>query len=399
MTYLDHAATTQPRAEVLQAMWPYLTNEFGNASSVHERGQHAAEALNRARTVLAELTGFRPSDIVFTSGGTEADNLGIVGLALANPRGRHIVSARTEHDAVLQSIAWLERIHGFETSWVEAQPDGSMLVESLHDALRPNTTLVSLMLVNNEIGTVNPIAELTTAAHAVGALVHCDAVQAAGWFDLRGLGVDALAISGHKIGAPQGVGAALIRSHLPLEPTVWGGGQQDGRRSGTENVAGAVALATALALAERDRLAGASERIAALRDRLIDGVLTLAPQARLTGPGSIRPLRSLSGGEAGIETRRTEIARAPHIASFVFEHVNGEALLIELERHGVICSSGSACAAGRTDPSHVLLALGFPPALAHTSVRFSLGHDTTELDINQALTALAASLKSLAPEA
>lgn len=374
-------------------MWPYLTERFGNAASVHERGAAAADAIARARAVLAELTGFSPADVVFTSGGTEADNLGIVGLALANPRGKHLISAKTEHEAVLQSIAWLERVHGFETSWVELLPDGSMTPEALRAALRPDSTLVSLMLVNNEIGTVNPITELAAVAHEAGALMHCDAVQAAGWFDLRGLGVDALAISGHKIGAPQGIGAALIRSSLPLEPTVWGGGQQHGRRSGTENVAGAVALATALALAERDRLAGASERIAALRDRLIDGVLALAPTARLTGPAISR---SLSEGGAGIETQRSVASRAPHIASFVFERINGETLLIELERHGVVCSSGSACAAGSTDPSHVLIALGMAAELAHTSVRFSLGHDSTETEVDQALTALEMVLAKLA---
>lgn len=372
--YLDNAATTRPRPEALAAMWPYLTDQFGNPSSVHERGAQAKDAMDRARTVLAELSGFRPEDVVFTSGGTEADSLALIGLALANPRGRHLVSARTEHEAVLASIDQLVRLHGFAVSWVELAADGSVSAEALRAALRPDTALVSLMLVNNEIGTVQPIAELAAVAHEAGALFHTDAVQAAGWLPLAGLGVDALSLSGHKIGAPQGVGAALIRAELALEPTVPGGGQQRGRRSGTENVPGAVALATALALAERDRLAGASERIAAVRDALIRRVGEIAPQAQLTGPAS---------------------GRAPANASFVFAGLNGEALLIELERHGVICSSGSACAAGRTDPSHVLLALGFSPELAHTSVRFSLGHDSTAADIEQAATALQASLNSL----
>lgn len=374
MPYFDHAATTQPRAEVLQAMWPYLTEQFGNASSVHERGKHAAEALDRARMVLAQLTGFASEDVVFTSGGTEADNLGIVGLALANPRGRHIISARTEHEAVLQSIAWLERMHGFTVTWLELDEAGVVTPAALSAALRPDTTLVSLMLVNNEIGTVQPIAKLAELAHASGALVHCDAVQAAGWFELTGLDVDALALSGHKIGAPQGIGAALIRSQLQLEPTVWGGGQQAGHRSGTENVPGAIALATALALAERDRLAGTSERVATLRDRLIAGVLAVAPQARITGPTQ---------------------QRAPHIASFVFANVNGESVLLGLEERGILCSSGSACAAGSTDPSHVLIALGFDSALAHTSVRFSLGRETTEAEVDQAVSTLEATLAAL----
>ena len=393
MAYFDHAATTQPRPEALQAMWPYLTEQFGNASSVHERGANAANAMDWARTVIAECTGFRASDVIFTSGGTESDNLAIVGIALANPRGRHIVSARTEHEAVLQSIAWLERMHGFEVSWIELDDTGLVSPSALQDVLRSDTTLVSLMLVNNEIGTVQPVAELAAIAHESGALVHCDAVQAAGWCDLSGLGVDALALSGHKIGAPQGIGVALIRSNLALEPAVWGGGQQDGRRSGTENVGGAVAMATALALAERDRQQGAAERVTALRDRLIEGVLAAAPQAKLTGPNPRFP----SGGAAGGSPERSRgvEGRAPHIASFVFEDVSGEALLVDLERRGVVCSSGSACAAGKNEPSHVLLALGYSPELAHTSVRFSLGRETTEADVAIAIEALQQSLTDL----
>ncbi|MFM6974721.1 MAG: cysteine desulfurase family protein [Agromyces sp.] len=373
MTYLDHAATTQPRAEVLQAMWPYLTTEFGNAASVHERGHAAAHAIERARFVIAELTGFQPDDVIFTSGGTEADNLGIAGLALANPRGKHIVSARTEHNAVLETLAWLERWHSFEVSWIAVDAEGRITEDALRAALRPDTTLVTLMLVNNEIGTVHPITELTAVAHEVGALVHCDAVQAAGWLPLGGLGVDALSLSGHKIGAPQGVGVTCVRAALPIEPTVWGGGQQAGRRSGTENVAGSVALATALALAERDRLDGLPERIAELRDRLIAGVRAVAPFAQLTGARD---------------------DRAAQIASFVFSDVNGEAVLLGLEERGVVCSSGSACAAGSTDPSHVLTAIGLPEALAHTAVRFSLGRDTTADEIDRAVTALEHTLKA-----
>ena len=428
--YLDHAATTPTRPEVLQAMWPYFTSQFGNPSSVHELGFAAADALGRSREVIAGLTGFSPEDVVFTSGGTEADNLAVVGLALANPRGRHIVAARSEHEAVLQSIAWLERIHGFSVSWLELEADGRISAESLSGALRPDSTLLSVMMVNNEIGTVQPIAELATMAHAHGALVHCDAVQAAGWFDLRELGVDALAISGHKLGAPKGIGAALIRSTQPLEPTVWGGGQQLGRRSGTENVAGAVALATAFALAERDRLNGVDQRVALLRDQLIEGVLRIAPSAELTGPRvstampaasslserpipsalverSERPSTSASpplgnqmtpGSRAersAVEGRPRGTQRAPHIASFVFRDVNGESVLLGLEERGVLCSSGSACAAGSTKPSHVLRALGLSESLAHTSVRFSLGPESSQADVEAALSALEATLGSL----
>lgn len=378
MIYLDNAATSRPRAEALEAMWPYVTAEFGNPSSVHERGAHAAEALSRARTVIAEITGFASSDVIFTSGGTEADNLALIGLALASPRGRHVVSAPTEHEAVLQSIDYLVRLHGFTVSWVSPERDGTVSAETLRQALRADSTLVSLMLVNNEVGAINDVVHLAQIAHDAGALFHSDAVQAPGWLPLAGLGVDALTLSGHKIGAPQGIGVAVIRSSLPLEPTVLGGGQQKGRRSGTENVAGAVALATALALAERDRLTGVGQRVSELRDKLIEGVRRSVPEAHLTGP------------EPGAH-------RVAHIASFVLEKVSGEAILLELERRGVTCSSGSACAAGKNEPSHVLLALGYSPELAHTSVRFSLGHETDATEIDRTLQALIESVRTLVP--
>lgn len=372
--YLDHAATTPPRAEALQAMWPYLTDRFGNPSSVHERGHLAADALHRARTVIAELTSAAPDDVIFTSGGTESNNLGIVGLALAHPRGRHVVAARTEHQAVLKSIDALERLHGFAVTWLDVNHDGSINLDDVAAAVRDDTTLLTLMLANNEVGVIHPVAAAADIAHARGALVHCDAVQAAGWLDLTGLNVDALALSGHKVGAPQGIGAVVIPARLRVEPTVWGGGQQDARRSGTENLPGAIALATALALDERDRHADSTERVTQLRDTLIDGVLSVAPNATLTGPRS---------------------NRAPHIASFVFSGVNGETVLLALEERGIICSSGSACAAGRTDPSHVLLALGYAPQDAQTAIRFSLGRETSAEDIAATIEALRDTLSTL----
>lgn len=355
-------------------MWPYLTDRFGNPSSVHERGHLAADALHRARTVIAELTSAAPDDVIFTSGGTESNNLGIVGLALAHPRGRHVVAARTEHQAVLRSIDALERLHGFAVTWLDVNHDGSINLDDVAAAVRDDTTLLTLMLANNEVGVIHPVAAAADIAHARGALVHCDAVQAAGWLDLTGLNVDALALSGHKVGAPQGIGAVVIPARLRVEPTVWGGGQQDARRSGTENLPGAIALATALALDERDRHADSTERVTQLRDTLIDGVLSVAPNATLTGPRS---------------------NRAPHIASFVFSGVNGETVLLALEERGIICSSGSACAAGRTDPSHVLLALGYAPQDAQTAVRFSLGRETSAEDIAATIEALRDTLSTL----
>ena len=235
MIYLDHAATTPMKPEALQAAWPWLTNEFGNPSSTHELGHRSRTALEDARARVAKFFNARPAEITFTSGGTESDNLAIIGLALANPRGRHIVSARTEHEAVLSAIEFLERVHGFETSWLELDEFGQVI--NLVDALRPDTTLVTLMAANNEIGTIHNIADLAAEAHKFGALFHTDAVQAVGWvdLDLKKLGVDALSISGHKFGAPKGSGVLVLRSGAHAEPLIHGGGQENSLRAGTYN--------------------------------------------------------------------------------------------------------------------------------------------------------------------
>lgn len=367
--YLDHAATTPVNPAALQAAWPWLTSEFGNPSSTHEYGNRASTALENARARVAKFLNVRPAEITFTSGGTESDNLAIVGLALANPRGKHIVSARTEHEAVLAAIEFLERIHGFETTWLEMDEFGQ--TRNLAAALRADTTLVSLMLANNEIGTLHPISEYAKLAHEVGALFHTDAVQAVGWceLDAQTMGVDALSVSGHKLGAPKGSGVLVLRSRAHAEPLIHGGGQEHGLRSGTENVAWAVAIATAL-----DALPSARDdaiRVAKLRDEFISNVLAKIPNAKLTG----HPTN-----------------RLPNIASFTLEGVSGEAVLLELERRGVIVSSGSACAAGGDEPSHVLLAIGISPEVAQTAVRFSFSHETTETELSQAATALAESV-------
>ena len=370
MIYLDHAATTPVKPEVLQAAWPWLTSEFGNPSSTHELGHRSSVALEEARATVAKFFNVRPTEITFTSGGTESDNLAIIGLALANPRGKHIVSARTEHEAVLAAIEYLERVHGFETSWLELDEFGQVL--DLESALRPDTTLVSLMTANNEIGTLHNIAKLAAAAHKVGALFHTDAVQAVGWVDLdiKKLGVDALSISGHKFGAPKGSGVLVLRAAAHAEPLIHGGGQESGLRSGTENVAWAVAVATAL-----DSLSSATaeaERVTQLRNDFIVEVLAQLPNAKLTGH---------------------PINRSANITSFTFEGVSGEAVLLELERRGVIVSSGSACAAGSDNPSHVLLAIGVQPEVAQTAIRFSFSHETTALELTDAATALVESVK------
>ncbi|MBK5238237.1 MAG: cysteine desulfurase [Actinomycetales bacterium] len=372
MIYLDNAATTPVHPEALQAAWPWLTTEFGNPSSTHDLGQRASVALSEARATVATWLDCRPNEVVFTSGGTEGDNLAIMGLALANPRGRHIISARTEHEAVLATIDALVRVHNFAVSWLPVSPTGEVTLADVSAALRPDTTLVTLMLANNEIGTIHPIAAISELAHSVGALMHTDAVQAAGWLDTRvtALGVDALTLSGHKLRAPKGSGVVYIRGRLAVEPILHGGGQEFERRSGTENVAWAVAFATAIS-----RLGDPAQegpRVCSLRDAFITSVLAAVPRAQLTGPAA-------NPGAA---------ARHPAIASFTFAGLNGETLLLELESKGIIVSSGSACAAGNTDPSHVLLAVGVDPDVAQTSVRFSFSHETTVEDLEQTLTAL-----------
>ena len=357
MIYLDAAATTPVRREVLDAMWPYLTGEFGNPSSHHTLGEQAAKALADARSRVAGILGCRASEVIFTSGGTEADNLAIKGIALAAPRGRHIVTSAIEHEAVLESCDYLRRQHGFEITIVPVDADGLVTVKVFEQALRPDTTLCSIMLANNEVGTIQSIAELARIARERGVPMHTDAVQAAGALDLNvaNLGIDAMSLSGHKLGAPKGIGVLFVRGRLQMEPVNHGGGQERGRRSGTENVAGAVGFATALELATASR----EERMAqlsALRDELIRGVLSAVPEAMLTGH---------------------PIQRLPNNASFCFPSTSGEAVLLQLEERGIVCSSGSACAAGSDQPSHVLLAMGIVPEVAQTAVRFTLSDSTS----------------------
>lgn len=362
MIYLDAAATTAARREVLEAMWPYLTGDFGNPSSHHTVGESAARALKSARAEVAGWIGCRPGELVFTSGGTEGNNLAIKGIALGSVSpgstgGRHLVTTPIEHEAVLESVDFLRRVHGFEVTFLEVDDAGRVTVDALASALRDDTTLVSVAFANNEVGTVQPIRELAALAHERGVPFHTDAVQAAGWLDcnVHTLGVDALTVSGHKLGTPKGVGAVYLRGRLPVEPVLHGGGQERGRRSGTENVAGAVGLATAARLAESERVESA--RLASsIRDEFITAVLSAVPSARLTGHPR---------------------DRLPAMASFVFEGTSGESVLLQLEQRGIVSSSGSACAAGSDEASHVLTALGYRAELAQTAVRFSWGREVT----------------------
>jgi len=352
--YLDNAATTPVRPEVLEAMTPYLTRYFGNPSSHHEVGEAAASALDDARRRVASVLGMRPGDVLFTSGGTESNNAAIKGIALGSGR-RHLVTTAIEHESVLASADYLQRLHGIEVTHAPVDDTGTLTPDALATALRDDTALVSVGYANNEIGTVQDVAALAAVTHARGVPLHLDAVQAAGWLPLSGTGADAVTIAGHKIGAPKGTGILAVRGRLPFEPLLHGGGQERGRRSGTPDVAGAVGIAAALTLAEAER-AGEAARVSALRDAFIARVLALVPGARLTGHST---------------------HRLPGTASFVFPGTNGETVLLELERRGIVSSSGSACAAGSDEASHVLLAIGVGHDDARTAVRFTMPHGLT----------------------
>ncbi|WP_412162630.1 cysteine desulfurase family protein [Curtobacterium flaccumfaciens] len=361
MFYLDRAATTPVRREVLEAMWPYLTGVFGNPSSTHGVGDEAARGLTAARAAVAGVLGCRPAEVVFTTGGTEGANTAIKGIALAAPRGRHVVTSAIEHEAVLESCAYLARFHDFDVTVLPVGPDGRVDPAALRAALRADTTLVSIAHADNEIGTVQDVPALAAVAHEVGARFHTDAVQSAPWLPigLGALGVDALSLSGHKLGAPKGTGVLAVRSGVPLEPLLHGGGQERGRRSGTEDVAGAVAVATALGLAAETVRSGEGTATT-VRDAVLDGVLDAVPGAFVTG---------------------SREHRLPGHASFCFPGVNGETVLLELEQRDVVSSSGSACAAGSTEASHVLTALGIPEDVARTALRLTFDAALTSDDV------------------
>ena len=375
LIYLDAAATTPVRREALEAMWPYLTGAFGNPSSHHSLGAHAARALASSRERVAACLRCRPGEIIFTSGGTEADNLAIKGLALAAPRGRHIVTTAIEHEAVLASCDFLARHHGFTVSFVPVDSEALVHVDDFKAALRPDTTLCTVMLANNEVGTIQPVAELAALARGKGIPFHTDAVQACGALPLHvpALNVDAISLSGHKFGAPKGIGALFVRGRFALEPVLHGGGQERGRRSGTENVAGAVAFATAMELSVQE-IDSKAAQLATLRDQLIAGVLATTPGTLLTGHAT---------------------QRLPNNASFCFPSTAGEAVLLQLEERGVLCSSGSACAAGSSEPSHVLTAMGLGAAIAQTAVRFTLTPDTTSAQVDEVIAKVHSSITAL----
>ena len=363
--YLDYASTTPVHPKVLEAVAPYWRQEFGNPSNLYALGRRAGDALDRARAQVAGILGSHEDEIVFTGGGSESDNLALKGVAMATPRRRHLVTTTIEHSAVLGAARDLQEHWGMEVTYVPVDARGIVDPGALVAALRPDTCLVSVMLANNEIGTIQPVAEIARACRARGVPIHTDAVQAAGFLDVNvdRLGVDLLSLSGHKVYAPKGVGVLYVRRDTPLVPLIHGGNQEGQRRAGTQNVAGIVGCGVALELVEQHRAATCA-RLTALRDRLIAGIEAAVPGALLNG-----------------DRHR----RLPGNANFCFGDVQGETILLELEHEDVYASSGSACHAGSQDPSHVLLAIGRSAELAHTAVRLTLGAPSTEAEIDRVL--------------
>ena len=395
---LDQAATGAVRREVLEAMWPYLTGDYGNPSSTHSLGRSAAEGLDRARALIARAAGVRAPQVVLTGGGTEADNLAVIGLtlgAIASGRGRHVIVSAVEHEAVLASADHLERWHDVEVTRLPVDNSGRTDAALLRAALRDDTALVSVQHANNEVGTVQPVRELGEEARARGALFHVDAVQTAGWLSLDPAAspelsagaladadlssADAVSVSAHKLGGPKGVGALILRTRARLEPIIHGGGQEGDRRSGTQNVAGAVGLAVALTLAEDEREAHPDRWSAEARrrDAFIAAVVEAVPGAQLTGH---------------------PVERLPAHASFVVPGLGGEPLLQALDDRGILASSGSACAAGRDEPSPVLLAMGYAADTARTAIRFTWGASTIQESLDAAVRTLAESAATLRGE-
>ncbi len=366
--YMDNAATTRVIEPVFEAMKPYLCDIYGNPSSVHGFGREALTALDRARGQVAAALGAQSSEIYFTGCGTESDNWAIRGAAYARKdRGNHIITTQIEHHAVLHTCQQLEK-EGFEVTYLPVDEFGLVHPEELEKALRPETTVVSIMYANNEIGTIEPIAELCRIARAHGALFHTDAVQAVGHvpIDVKALDVDMLSLSGHKLHAPKGVGALYIRKGLHIQRFMEGGAQERNQRAGTENVASIVAMGAAIELAVK-HLTENVAKIAAMRDRLTRRILAEIPYTRLNG----HPEKRLPGN-----------------VNVCFRFIEGEALLLSLDLMGIAGSSGSACTSGSLDPSHVLLAIGLPHEIAHGSLRLSLSEENTMEEVDYVVDAL-----------
>ncbi|MFI3226785.1 MAG: cysteine desulfurase NifS [Clostridia bacterium] len=360
--YADNAATTPISPYVLDAMMPHLTSEYGNASSLYSIGQKTKQAMEESRQKVADAIGAKSKDeIIFTAGGSESDNLALKGYMFGRSRkGTHIITSKIEHHALLETCNFLEK-QGFEVTYLDVDGNGMISLDDLKAAFRPETAIVSIMSANNEVGTIQPIKEIGTLCRENGIIFHTDAVQAIGHMpiDVVDMNIDMLSLSGHKINAPKGVGALYCRKGIHLEPVIHGGGQERRLRGGTENMASIVGLGAAIehSIANIDANTAHAK---ALRDRLIEGVMKI-PYTHLTGHPE---------------------TRLPGTASFVFEAIEGEGLLLWLDMNGICASTGSACASGSLDPSHVLMAMGLPHEIAHGSLRLTLAHQNTVEDVD-----------------
>ena len=368
MIYMDHSATSPVDPEVFEAMKPYFTDSFGNASTLYSLGRDARKAMESAREEVASIIGAETKDIIFTSGGTESDNIAIKGTAykLKN-KGNHIITSDIEHPAVDETCKYLEK-NGFEVTYLPVYEDGIVKVSDLEAAITDKTILITVMHANNEIGTIQPIAEIGKIARERGIYFHTDAVQTVGKIpvDVKELNVDMLSLSSHKLYGPKGVGALYVRKGVRIEPIIHGGGHERGIRPGTENVAGIVGLGKACSLA-RENLERDAQKLCGLRDKLIEGVLEQNEDSYLNG-------------------HRTK--RLPNNANFRFTGIEGESLILHLDSKGIASSTGSACSSTKLEPSHVLMAIGLEEVEAHGSLRISLGHENTEEDIEFTLTAI-----------
>lgn len=378
--YLDNAATTRLVPEVLEAMLPYMTDIYGNPSSPHYFGQQAGMAVDKARTQVANAINADPGEIIFTSGGSEADNTAIRGIAERyQKRGKHIITTAVEHHAVLHTCQLLEK-QGYEVTYLPVDEYGMVSLEQVKNAIRPDTVLVSIMFANNEVGTVMPIAEIGKLCRDNGIFFHTDAVQAVGHIaiDVKEMYIDLLSMSAHKFHGPKGIGCLYVRKGIIVPSLIVGGAQEKNRRAGTENVPGIVGMGKAIELACTD-LDKKAEKISALRDKLIREIPKLIPEVKLNGHPSIR---------------------LPNNVNFSIKYIEGESILLMLDLNGIAASSGSACTSGSLDPSHVLLAMGLTHEVAHGSLRLTLSDETTEEDIDYVLEVLpkiAEKLRKMSP--
>ncbi len=363
--YMDHAATTPVRQEVLAEMLPYFTEHYGNASGIYAVAKESKKALEHARAQVAEAIHAKPSEIYFTAGGSESDNMALRGVAEAmQQKGNHIITTKIEHHAILHTCEYLEK-HGFAVTYLDVDENGKIRMEDLKAAIRPETILISVMFANNEIGTIQPIAEIGKLAKEKGIVFHTDAVQAMGHvpIDVEQMQIDLLSISGHKLGAPKGIGAIYIRTGIKVCPLIFGGAQEKKMRAGTENIPGIVGLGKAVELAVAE-MPEVTPRLEKMRDRLIHGILDTIPYSKLNG----HPTDRLPGN-----------------CNISFEFIEGESMLLLLDAAGIAASSGSACTSGSLDPSHVLLAIGLPHEKAHGSLRLTLDWDNTDAEIDEVL--------------